>query len=97
VTVGYSTRAIGDLSGIADYLVSRSPQGAKSVETAIHRTIKLVAAFPRAGRVVEKRRHVRVMPVGRYPYLIFYIVKGDDILVLHVRHASRKPVMSSTL
>jgi hypothetical protein len=37
------------------------------------------------------------MPVGRYPYLLFYAEKGNDILVLHVRHASRKPVTPSTL
>lgn len=67
MTVRFSPRAISDLIGIADYLVPRSPEGAKSVEAAIHRTLELIATFPRAGRVVKQRPNVRVMPVGRYP------------------------------
>jgi plasmid stabilization system protein ParE len=30
-----------------------------------------------------------MMPVGNY--LVFYEIAGDDVVVLHVRHAARKP------
>jgi plasmid stabilization system protein ParE len=30
------------------------------------------------------------MPVRSSPYLIFYTVKGDEIVILHVRHGARR-------
>ena len=66
--------------------------GAVSIERAIHRSVNLLADFPGSGRVLEQRPSIRVMPLGRYPYLIFYTTDGDELIVLHVRHASRSPV-----
>jgi plasmid stabilization system protein ParE len=74
VKVRYSPRAVRDLAGIADYLVERSPRGAQFVDHRIRKTVDLIAAFPGSGRALEQRRGVRVMPVGRYPYLVFYAI-----------------------
>jgi plasmid stabilization system protein ParE len=30
------------------------------------------------------------MPVGRYPFIVFYSVEGDTIVILHVRHGARR-------
>lgn len=89
--VRYSHRAVADLAAIADYLVERSPSGARAVEAAIRATVSLTADFPRCGRVVAQRPGVRVIPVTRYPYLVFYSVTEDTVVVLHIRHAARKP------
>jgi plasmid stabilization system protein ParE len=37
---------------------------------------------------------VRVLPVVRYPYLIFYrlIAEADEVRVLRIRHGRRKPL-----
>jgi len=42
--------------------------------------------------VVEQRSSVRVVPLVRYPYRIFYRVGGDgDVVeILHVHHAARQ-------
>lgn len=88
----YSPRAVGDLADIADYLVARSPAGALSVESSIRKTIDIIVAFPQAGRALEQRPHVRVMPLGRYPYLLFYTVRGDEVVILHIRHGGREPI-----
>jgi hypothetical protein len=32
------------------------------------------------------------MPLGRYPYLIFYSVSAEELVILHIRHGARKPV-----
>jgi plasmid stabilization system protein ParE len=92
VKVHYGPRAVADLTAIADFLTERSPQGARAVERAIRATLALVSDFPGCGRAVEQRPHVRVIPVTRYPYLIFYTVTDDAVVVLHVRHAARRPV-----
>jgi hypothetical protein len=39
--------------------------------------------------VCNERGDVRVIPVGRFPYRIFYTVSMDDVVILHVRHAAR--------
>jgi hypothetical protein len=32
------------------------------------------------------------MPLGRYPYLLFYTLSGEELIVLHVRHGARQPI-----
>ena len=93
----YSPRAMRDLAEIADYLTARSPKGAASVARRIRKTIDLITGFPGAGRRLEQRPAVRVMPLGRYPYLVFYTLRDDEIVVLHVRHGARKPADPSRL
>jgi plasmid stabilization system protein ParE len=97
VRVIYSPRAISDLIEIANYLNARSPAGALAVEQRIRRTIALLAEFPGVGRPLEQRSQVRVMPLGRYPYLIFYTISGDELSILHVRHGARKPIEPESL
>jgi toxin ParE1/3/4 len=97
VKLRYSPRARRDIAEIADYLTARSPNGAVSVKRRIRKTIDLVAAFPGAGRRLDQRPGVRVMPIGRHPYLVFYTLRGDEIVVLHVRHGARKPIDPSQL
>jgi plasmid stabilization system protein ParE len=92
VKIRYTPRAINDIIAIADYLIERSPAGARAVETAIRRTVDLLGEFSGSGRVLTQRSHVRVMPVARYPYLVFYKVNIEDLLILHVRHGARAPV-----
>ena len=47
----YTTRAIADLTEIADYLVPRSPVGAQRVRAAILLTLQTIVDLPHAGRV----------------------------------------------
>jgi toxin ParE1/3/4 len=97
VKLRYSPRARRDLAEIADYLTALSPKGALSVERRIRKTIDLIMAFPGAGRRLDQQPAVRVMPLGRYPYLVFYTLREDEIVILHVRHGARKPIDPSWL
>jgi toxin ParE1/3/4 len=90
--IAYSPRAVADIASIADYLTERSLQGALAVERRIREVIDRLAEFPGMGRELTQRPGVRVMPLGRYPYLIFYTALENELLVLHVRHASRRPL-----
>jgi plasmid stabilization system protein ParE len=38
-----------------------------------------------------------VAPVGRYPYLLFYSIAAEEVVVLHVRHAAREPLSADEL
>jgi toxin ParE1/3/4 len=91
MNVVYAPRALRDLIGIRSYLVERNPAGAANVLGAIKSSIDTLSFFPQIGRLVDDAGHRRV-PVLRYPYLIFYRIAGDELLILHIRHSSRRPI-----
>ena len=39
--------------------------------------------------MVVARPAVRVIPLGWYPFLIFYKTMDDELIILHNRHAAR--------
>jgi plasmid stabilization system protein ParE len=63
---------------------------AATLETYIRATVARIAAFPEIGRGLEERPEVRGVPLVRYPFKIFYTVSGDAVVILHVRHTSRR-------
>lgn len=92
MNVAYSQRAIADLADIGGYLLERSPHGAFAVELRLREVIDRLAEFPGMGRTLQQRPDVRVVTLGRYPYLIFYTTLGDELSILHIRHGARRPV-----
>lgn len=46
---------------------------------------------PHAGQVAG-RKGLRRMVASTYPYLIFYQIREDEIVIHGVRHAARRPV-----
>jgi toxin ParE1/3/4 len=91
MNVVYAPRALRDLDGIGAYLAERNRIGAANVFSAIKSSIDTLSFFPQIGRLVDNAGHRRV-PVLRYPYVIFYRIAGDELLILHIRHTSRRPI-----
>ena len=89
--VRYTPRAIADIEDIHAYIADRNPQASVAVVARIKQAIEGLGDFPGMGRMTE-RGNVRVLPVGRYPYLIFYRigVAVDEIVIIHVRHGARR-------
>jgi toxin ParE1/3/4 len=96
LTIRFDERALADLADIRDYLVERSPVGAERVRLHLVETIDRLADFPFLGRPTDEPG-VRVLVLTRYPYLVFYAVMADDVVILHVRHGAREPIDPSTL
>jgi toxin ParE1/3/4 len=67
------------------------------VERRIRTVVDLIAHFPDGGRRLEQRPSVNVMPLGSYPYRIFYTNSGKQLTVLHIRHTARKPIGAEDL
>lgn len=91
MNVVYAPRALRDLQGIGAFLLERSPTGAGKVLAAIRSSISTLSFFPEIGPLVDDAGH-RQMSVPRYPYVIFYRVDAHDLLILHIRHTSRRPI-----
>ena len=60
--------------------------------TQIRATIDRLGHFPFSARVAG-RIGVRIKPVSRYPYLVFYAVDpaANELQILSVRHSAQDP------
>jgi len=88
--VRYTPRARRDVRAILHYLEERNPQGALNVKQTIRKTIDLIGNHPRSGRFAGIEG-TRVLPAGRYPYLVYWTIEAGEVWIVHVRHMSRRP------
>jgi toxin ParE1/3/4 len=91
MSVRYSRRALVDIVRIADYVQEHNPRAAAALEKRIRSSIEQLQTFPLIGRPTDDP-DMRMFPIVRYPYLVFYEVTDREIVVHHIRHARRKPV-----
>lgn len=88
--VRYTLPAYADLSDILDYIERSSPQGAQRVKQRIETLIALLSERPHLGKPTDDPT-IRRMPALPYPYLVFYEVTDDEIVIHAVRHGARHP------
>ncbi|MGH7074661.1 MAG: type II toxin-antitoxin system RelE/ParE family toxin [Stellaceae bacterium] len=87
----FSAQALADLEHIADYYrMHASPAVAEAVARRVRQVLTRIAHAPESAPRLVQRPAVRVVPLIRYPYKIFYRVAGEGIDILHIRHTSRK-------
>jgi toxin ParE1/3/4 len=88
----YSQRAVADLNEIAEYYTTKaSPAISQSIQRRFADIIDRICRTPESAPRVTQRSDVRVVTVARYPFRIFYRVRGDTVDILHIRHTSRRP------
>ena len=88
--VRYTQRALSDLDAIYIYLEQRVPFVAASVKHFIAERIAGLADFPlMAPESFDPG--VRELTVLRYPYKVYYEVVGEEVWILHIRDARRRP------
>jgi toxin ParE1/3/4 len=88
--IRYTRPALADLEVVLDTISLRSPKGARSVQSRIQSFIELLAEYPLIGGRTDDPT-IRRLPIPPYPYLVFYEVVGDEVLVHAVRYGSRDP------
>jgi toxin ParE1/3/4 len=89
--VRYSRRALADLVGIAAYMREHNTQTAAALEKWLRASIEQLQTFPLLGRPTDDPE-IRMFPIVRYPYLVFYEVADNEIVIHHIRHARRQPL-----
>lgn len=91
--VRYSRRALLELEGIHGYISRFNPRAAGQVVARIEDLCTKLGDFPGMGHRTE-HGDVRVLPVVRYPYLIFYTLMpaSDEVIILRIRHGRRRPL-----
>jgi toxin ParE1/3/4 len=95
--VTYSPRALAQLERILAYIEAENPAGATAVADRIGGLTSLLSEHPAMGRPTSQEG-VRILSVPRYPYVVFYRVlyEKDEIRVIRVRHAARRPLKGMT-
>jgi toxin ParE1/3/4 len=92
VKLRYTRRAAAELEEILAYIEERSPVGARHVQARIKAITDLLSQHPKAGQLTSNGRLRRII-ASPYPYLIFYEVTEDHIVIHGLRHAARRPTM----
>ena len=87
--IRYTLPALADLNSILDYISDTSPRGAERVKQRIQRIIDLLLDHPRIGATTDPT--IRRLSTPPYPYLVFYEIADDEIIIHAVRHAARDP------
>ena len=96
MNVRWSQTALAELDGVFLYIYQRNRSAAGSVVDRIEELARLLGDFPRIGHETDELG-VRILPVVRYPFAIFYAIdeaKGE-VVILHVRHTAQEPPQTS--
>ena len=86
----YTLRARADLEEIYEYLAKRETAAAQRLKSAIERQISWLTNFPYMAPTTDEAG-VRELTLARHPYKVYYEVAKEEVRVLHVRHARRRP------
>ena len=87
--VVYTDEALRDLEDILRFIAAEFPAAYQSFELRLHAIERRIGEWPASAREVAERPGVRVVPLIRYPYKIFYRVTADAVEILHVHHGAR--------
>jgi toxin ParE1/3/4 len=86
--VWYAPRARNDIDRIHQYIAEHNPKAATAVVRKIRTTARTLGRHPRLGRQTQLPE-VRVIGVGRYPYLMYYRIGPSELTIIHVRDGRR--------
>jgi toxin ParE1/3/4 len=90
--VRYTLRAFAERERIFEYLDARNPEAARRVVAAIKRRIEGLGEQPHKG-CRTSRLGIYTLWITPYRYRVFYRIEVDDdeVVVIKIRHTSRRP------
>ena len=85
-----SARAAAELRDQLSYIRAENPSAAEKIAARLEELLDLLCFSPTLG-IRSKGDTSYRLPVRPFPYLIFYLIDGDQINVLSIFHTSRNP------
>ena len=89
--ISWTEAALADLDEILDYTSVHSPTAVTPLLRRVDAVLARISSRPESARRVLNRTGVRIVPLIRYPFKIYYQIETDRILILHIHHTSRQP------
>jgi addiction module RelE/StbE family toxin len=89
VKLRYTPRSLREIDRAISYISEQSPQGAENVARRFHGLLYLLTQHPFSGVSIGFRGTRRLF-LKPYPYMVYYRVNQDEIVILRFRHTSRK-------
>ncbi len=87
----WTDEALADLEEIlAYYYLEASPRTAAAVERRIVEEIGSLPPYPERVRASDRVPGARELAVHKLPYVIFFQLRDDALVVLNVVHSRRK-------
>ena len=86
----FTDEAQRDLDEILDFIAAHYPTVALSFQQRLRTVLQRIGKWPKSAEEVEQRPGVRVAPLIRYPYKIFYQATTDAVEILHIHHTARQ-------
>ena len=74
------------------YEVQRTGLGVR-FRNAMRECLQFIVENPPGSAI--RRSPYRAVRVGKYPYIVWYAVEGDNIVVYRVRHGKQRPLKRS--
>lgn len=90
MNIRYTLPALADLDSVLTYISATSPQGAARVQKRIQDAVSLLLAYPEIGLRTDDS-DIRRLTTTPYPFLIFYEIGNQEIIIHAVRHGARDP------
>ena len=88
--VRYTPRSRRELEEMYRYIDRQTPALARVVKVTIERRIQLLSEFPFIATETDEPGAYE-MVIARYPYKMYYRVEKEEVWIVHIRHARRKP------
>lgn len=89
MNLSYTLHALKQIDEAISYIEQRSPTGANNVAARFHEVISFLLEQPMAG-IATSEKHVRRFAATPYPYCIFYRATKTELVIIRVRHTSRR-------
>lgn len=88
MTYRLTPRANRDISEIAEHIAADNPSAALKLLVEFESVLDLISEFPKAGALREELgKGIRFVP--KRPYLIFYELAKEGVLVLRILHGAK--------
>ena len=89
--VRFSDPAADELASAVRWYEQRRVGLGAELFDAVAATIELIRSHPEIGAERRGRRPSRQFNVHRFPYRVVYRIRDEDIYVVAIAHASRRP------